>query len=320
MLYGCAEDTMSRVDDYLQMGVKRGPAMHHPLILPVIFAELERKRMLNQVDLRGGELMQRVMDLKNQLREEDDEGRFHMGSFDVSEATKSGIHQGRWRFWWGGKGRSGHGGGDGDDGGDGNGVSSTGVKECKATELWIEVSSLRNGLESFRAQLKGMLEHARWLSQTRLLAQSGDSGCDDSGRPRPLAKSIETGKRAEARLEEMMAELDCKIRSSQSVLDGMVMTTQVVSVSDLVPAVVAPGDSLVLTTHPGVELPLEERRKSHNLHCEENKAGQQPDEDNSPPRHGLSTRNFCRGMCISTNKYFRRRPEVIRHRARARQC
>jgi len=210
MLYGCTETTISDVSDYLELSEKWGPALHHPLILPMIFATLERGRLLNQLERSGDGLSQRIMDLKIHLREDDD---------DIFSAEPQGMPARlgrparRWFF------RREKAGSTESRRGSDERPASTSTKECEATELWIQVSSLKDGLESFRDQLQGMLEHCRWL--TRMAAGSDDGAFR-------LVTDPETGEKAERMLAHMVGELDCKIRSSKSVLGGMVMAMQVV--------------------------------------------------------------------------------------------
>jgi hypothetical protein len=84
----------------------------------------------------------------------------------------------------------------------------------ESARLWLSVSRLKNSLENWKAELSKIASHCEDLSQ------------------RELATNVDakhTGSKIEARLGEMMTECDAKIRDCQTVLDGMVIATQLVS-------------------------------------------------------------------------------------------
>jgi len=220
MLYGCTKDVVEDVSEFLEMSKKWGTAHHHPLILPMIFAELERRRLLEQLGLRQGQLSQRIMDLKNQLREEHTDVMDNDVDGLRTKLNNASNGQGWFVFWRGSMNsrRRSH-------SSDSDKPTSFGVNECEAAEVWIQVSKLKNGLQSFRAQLKGLLEHSKELSKTLLASQP-----QASGGAYISSEMAKTGQRAEARIERMVTELECEIRNSESILNGMVMATQVVSV------------------------------------------------------------------------------------------
>jgi hypothetical protein len=220
MVFSCTEETIHDITRSLKTCKKWGLAIHHPLILPMIFAEQERKRLIDRLAIRHDQLYQHILDLKLQLREENDDilaDDFHGIRKEIDSHPRN---QGWFIFRRGARPHCRSHSGDSDR------PASSSVKECEAVELWIQVSKLKDGLESFREQLKGMLEHTRSLSKKSCLLPIGSKTCNVT----PMgAATADTGKKAEARLERMVSELDCKIRSSEGILEGMAMARQVVS-------------------------------------------------------------------------------------------
>jgi len=179
IMYGCTRNTKANFTSFLKQ-IKDTNQEWHPLLLPMLFAELERKRLLNLLDREKTKLQQRILEMENRLRGETEE---RADSMETSAA----------------------------------------VKDCEATKSWIDASKLKNGLESLRTQLTGMMAHSRMLRESVLLAGPPDkTGSATSQRT--------TGELVESRLSEMIAEFDCNIRSYDSLLGGMGMAAQMVRV------------------------------------------------------------------------------------------
>lgn len=179
VMYGCTEKIMKLTSAWLQQFA--GQALH-PLVMPMIFAELERKRLLDMLDAEQTALRQRILDLENKLRGEvrtkESPGKTREKCLD--KAQEDVLLQ---------------------------------VQDCESTKLWIDVSSLRNGLESLKAELERMAAHSRDLAETVLIEQ---------------AEKRKTGNRIEARLHDMVAEINSKVRSCESLLGGMALSAQMV--------------------------------------------------------------------------------------------
>lgn len=71
-MYGCTEGDMDTVDDWLACNEV---SAFHPLVLPMIFAELERKRLLRAFENSESDLKQRILNMENRLRVEDSENK-----------------------------------------------------------------------------------------------------------------------------------------------------------------------------------------------------------------------------------------------------
>ncbi|KAI1344248.1 hypothetical protein F5Y15DRAFT_365948 [Xylariaceae sp. FL0016] len=130
--YGCTSDTMR----YIVRTLKEAQSSaFHPLVLPLMFVELERKRFLNAVDRKGADLRQRVLDIENRLSREGARKSEQSEKFDESRSLTE--------------------------------------KDCEATKLWGSVSSLKNALESLNAQIHAMTRHCELLTQDTFAAEKG---------------------------------------------------------------------------------------------------------------------------------------------------
>lgn len=106
---------------------------------------------------------------------------------------------------------------------------SSGSQESAKTpedlmQLWLSVSALRRGLETGRAQLQKMVTYCRGLSPEDARGPGGDA----ARREEELIDLAESGERIEQRLGELIGEYDEKIRECATVIDGMVLATQLV--------------------------------------------------------------------------------------------
>jgi hypothetical protein len=219
MLYGCTDTTIEFVTHYLDMSQEWGPAIHHPLILLMIFVEGERTRLFRQLELDQDDLSERIMDLKNQdLRENSTPCSSHCHGV-MARLNRDQESRGWTLFmFWRGGGRSNR-----SRDGELDRPGSSAVKECVATEVWIRMSSLKNGLQSFQSQLHCLLNRSHGVPGNLLTPSKLSDGIHI---PEVLTQ---TGQQAQARLQQMVTELDCKIRSAETILAGVVMATQVVS-------------------------------------------------------------------------------------------
>ncbi|KAK5657519.1 hypothetical protein OQA88_3091 [Cercophora sp. LCS_1] len=179
IMYGCTKNTRGNVTAFLQQ-IKATDQAWHPLLLPMVFAELERKRLLNLLDREKTKLQQRILEMENRLRGET-EGRTDSMETNANEPSAA-------------------------------------AKDCEATKSWIDASKLKNGLESLRTQLTSLIAHSRMLQQSIFPSPPDQGGS-------PISEHA-TGEMIEARLNEMIAEFDCNIRSYDSLLGGMGMAAQ----------------------------------------------------------------------------------------------
>ncbi|KAK2050083.1 hypothetical protein LZ31DRAFT_548868 [Colletotrichum somersetense] len=180
VMYGCTESAVKLVPACLK--AFRDQALH-PLIIPMIFAELERKRLVDMLDCEQSLLQERILDLEIKLRCE--------SQIETSKKSEK---------------------------------TNPGASDCESTKLWIDVSLLKNGLESLKAQLRDMIQHSGDLATTVFSPCAKDDQTSDK-----FAEERKTGERIAARLHEMVIELDTKVRSCDSVLGGMALAAQMES-------------------------------------------------------------------------------------------
>jgi hypothetical protein len=67
VIYGCTTDTMDDIKDYLK---DLTTWTSHHMLLPMVFIELERRRLLNSLENEGWELRQRILRMEQKLQEE----------------------------------------------------------------------------------------------------------------------------------------------------------------------------------------------------------------------------------------------------------
>lgn len=206
----------------------------HPMILPLVFADLERDRQADLVRESRARLPQKLGDLGG-------------NDFDFSPPTVSNgrpehletvhcswvkqPHQ-RIASWFSG------------------GASSVGGDSCdldeksdlpkqrpaaaspahasrpqtnsSSVDLWTDVGYLRNALAAWRAQLAKMAEHAEDIHDpVRALGVQWE--------PPKLRAWNETSNRIKDRLRELLDEYDAHIRECTCIMDGLVLASQLVS-------------------------------------------------------------------------------------------
>lgn len=91
-------------------------------------------------------------------------------------------------------------------------------KDCDSTKLWLSISKLKNGLESLKTQLASMSKHARMLSDTVFTEVEGEHD-----------RQRESGARVDSRIQEIIAEIESKVRTCDGLLGGMTLSMQMVS-------------------------------------------------------------------------------------------
>lgn len=72
VMYGCTNSMMKNAVSSLEgFRTESNLYIFHPLILPMVFAELERKRLLNVLERKSSELSQRILDVENGLKQDE---------------------------------------------------------------------------------------------------------------------------------------------------------------------------------------------------------------------------------------------------------
>lgn len=172
-MYGCTPKIMRRVGEWLNLWQD---ASLHPLLLPMIFMELERKRLLDIFSLQETQVKQKILDMENRIR--------------VDARMKVNV---------------------------GAGVVEMAQSDFDSTNLWLSISKLKNGLESLKTQLEVMARHSRMLSNTVFTEPEGEHKIQR-----------ESGVKIAARLEEIIAEFEGKVRTCEGLFGGLTLSMQMV--------------------------------------------------------------------------------------------
>lgn len=111
-------------------------SVFHPLVLPMLFAEHERKRLFNEKDKLHTDLSERILELENRVKKDKEKGQ---------EPEKT------------------------------EGKQTMTQRDCEAIHLWTSMSSLKNGLESLHTELRSMRDHLHTLSESSSRSDVGSA-------------------------------------------------------------------------------------------------------------------------------------------------
>ncbi|KAI0162276.1 hypothetical protein GGR57DRAFT_517627 [Xylariaceae sp. FL1272] len=181
VFYGCAGTARSDlVDGFLFSKA----FMSDPLLLPMTFVEFERKRLMDTLDLKRGELRQRILDMNNRLKEDGVRDSLSSRSSDSEQSGSDIITQ----------------------------------RECDAVNLWVDVSTLKNGLQSFNKQLELMAEASKNPLERSSIFK--EQTYEEDELLQHSSSSIQ------ARLHDIIVEIDSNIKIAESLLGGMSQAAQ----------------------------------------------------------------------------------------------
>jgi hypothetical protein len=180
VMFGCDESLSEEVITRL---TSSDETVFHPMILPAMFAEMERNRRIPLVRESSSALAQRLFESRVLDSSDTDQGA-------VQDSDNSII-------------------------------------------LWGKVSDLRNGMVSFKRQMEKMVEHIDELEDTLFSPSRDRASCTANVHANSLVehgKSLRnSGIRIKTRLYELIDEYDEYIRLCATIMDGMVLSTQLVS-------------------------------------------------------------------------------------------
>lgn len=215
VLYGCCEEARKKFIIRLE---SCDFTAYHPLTLPTIFAETERKRHFDLVDPVILKLVERVKDLDVADEQQDDtEETTTIGRPSISSEKSSQTNE----------------------------TSEDYVK------LWLQISWLRNGLEDWKRQLQKMIAHCHELQQANFHIPEKSFECSTESTPVNASYNVDrfdekknftyspyidelggledAGSRIHQKLLELEEEYSEKIRTCTTVIDGMALAAQLVS-------------------------------------------------------------------------------------------
>lgn len=186
VLYGCNTDIMNRVTNWLKRCKKLA---FHPLILPMVFVELERKRLLNAMESKSSELDQRILDMEHRLqtdkaaKQENNKKSFPKKDGKVPTMTD---------------------------------------RDCETIRMSLAMSDFKNGLEGLLTQILSMRNHLGKPSDKFTLEDEAEE------RERNSRDSHACGVEIDIRLKDITAELQSKLRSCNGRLEAITLATQMV--------------------------------------------------------------------------------------------
>lgn len=137
VFYGCTTEILDKITPWLR---HCGESVFHPMILPMIFVELERKRLLAAAEAKGSKLHQRVLDME--IRSKKQENR-RLGKREQRSPT-----------------------------------SSTG--DTDTIHMLLSMNALKNGLEALLEQLSSIRNHLGKPSDTMSANELDEGSISDA--------------------------------------------------------------------------------------------------------------------------------------------
>lgn len=203
VMYGCNDTVIKDTAKWLR---KCGKAAFHPLILPMIFAELKRKRFVNAKDALDNQLNSRITALRKRAN------RKTSTKSSRTQTLRSALVGKATRFRDRNTGRR--------DTDPQPSNDTTTKADCDAIDIARSMRTLMNGLESFQEQLILMKDHL----QTSETSQSNLGPGLGAGQEVMRESKVYI----EGRLQDMCFEFGTKIRSCDVLVGTMTLVTQMV--------------------------------------------------------------------------------------------
>lgn len=247
VLFGCDmkkpvkyEKNMTLADIILSRLSKSDMPVFHPMLLPTIFADIERNRQIELVRDKLHQLGQRILNLAT-TTSEPPKYVTSVVTNGLGSSTGSNTNTGNsWTINGPLRGplrilrRLSRPLSTADSMQDEKGVqqsfsSSPPLKkgEIPTSMLWLEISRLRNGLGNWQCHLRKMIGHIEELNATEFdWNKHPGSGAIHS--KAKLRQVHEAGERLKERLQELVDEYDEYIRECTHIMDGMTLATQLV--------------------------------------------------------------------------------------------
>lgn len=185
VLYGCTENTRNGIIDRLE-GCNH--VVYHPLAIPALFCDIERNRHFHLLDPVVKRFVKKAVNISKPQNLASRSLELACSSSSAASADSS----------------------------------RPGEESEDLMKLWIQVSDLKRGLETWKQQLENLILHCESLGtgQTRRATEDPE---DLDAR-----QFMDAGKRIKERLVELKCEYDEKIRQCADIIDGMVLVAQLV--------------------------------------------------------------------------------------------
>lgn len=186
VLYGCTEQIQTRMTDRLE---RCNYVVHHPLAIPALLCDIERNR---HFDLLEPVIRKFVNKAVNIAKPQYSTSPILKPSCDESASAAMSR-------------------------------SSRPQEEPEdLMALWIQVSDLKRGMETWKQQLENLISHCEELGTSQPGQATGDPDDLDE------RQFMDAGTRIKERLMELKFEYDEKIRQCVDIIDGMVLVAQLV--------------------------------------------------------------------------------------------
>ncbi|KAI7781257.1 hypothetical protein LA080_014916 [Diaporthe eres] len=183
VLYGCKGNIRNGISDRLK-GCNH--VVYHLLTIPALFCDIERNRHFHLLDPVVKKFVKKAVNISKPQNLASRSSKLAYSSSTASADITSRP------------------GGESED----------------LMKLWLQVSDLKRGLETWKQQLENLILHCETLGtgQTRRATEDPE---DLDAR-----QLMDAGKRIKERLVELKCEYDEKIRQCADIIDGMVLVAQ----------------------------------------------------------------------------------------------
>lgn len=183
VLYGCPDSIR---DEMINRLTRCNNVVHHPLAIPTIFCDVERNRHFKLVEPVIGKLVDKALKISKR------EGRSSASSKSI-RSNSTGSTQ----------------------------STELTVEPEDLMKLWLQVSDLKRGLETWKQQLEQLISHCEDLDRVAPRQPGSSDHLSE-------ARYLDSGRRIHQRLVELKCEYDEKIRQCAHIIDGMVLAAQLV--------------------------------------------------------------------------------------------
>lgn len=184
VLYGCTEQIQTSMINRLK---SCNYVVHHPLTIPVLFCDIERNRQFGILEPVIRKFVNKAVNIAKP--------QYSTNSSPEPSCGKSATMS----------------------------RSSRPQEEPEdLMALWIQVSDLKRGMETWKQQLENLISHCEELGTSQPGQATGDPDDLDE------RQFMDAGTRIKERLMELKFEYDEKIRQCVDIIDGMVLVAQLV--------------------------------------------------------------------------------------------
>lgn len=192
VLYGCTDDIR---DTMISRLTACNQVIYHPLAIPTLFCDIERKRHFDLVEPAITKLVNSALNIAKPQP---------LGSVSLQSTSRG---------------------------------SSASADQASASvedpenlmKVWLQVSDLKRGLETWRRQLENLILHCEDLGRAQPRVElDTDPVNSDLSHDFDKNRYLESGRCVYHRLVELRGEYDEKIRQCTDIVDGMVLAAQLV--------------------------------------------------------------------------------------------